>query len=150
MALVAVVCHEVYPFSLTALLANVHCKELLALFKVSDIWYTNNTGPSLKRLSSCCGSHGDPVAMVPHNQSLHALKQIIDRIDVGGGQLKALMWAWVVAELVSQGFHRDHQTQARGWLCIPHPTGASSPGEEGTVLLLRQLAKSQLSHCRQR
>lgn len=47
----------------------------------------------------------------------------------------------MVAELVSQGFHRDHQTQARGRLSIPHPTGASSPGEEGIVLLLRQLAK---------
>ncbi|KAL6036659.1 hypothetical protein STEG23_005377 [Scotinomys teguina] len=35
-------------------------------------------------------SHGDPVAMVPQDWSLHALQQVIDGVDVGECQLKAL------------------------------------------------------------
>ena len=51
-ALGAVSCHAVYPFVQTALLANVHCNELLVWFKASGFWYTINTRPSLKLLSA--------------------------------------------------------------------------------------------------
>lgn len=48
-------------------------------------------------------NHGDPVAMVLQDQSL-LLKQVIDGVNVGVGQLKALDLDWVVAELVILGF----------------------------------------------
>lgn len=37
-ALGAVVCHTVYPFAHLALLANVHCNDLLVRFKTSGLW----------------------------------------------------------------------------------------------------------------
>lgn len=33
-------------------------------------------------------------------------QQFVDRVDVGVGQLKVLIWVWVVAELVSLGLRQ--------------------------------------------
>lgn len=34
--------------------------------------------------------HGDPVAMVPQDWFLHTFQQVIDEVDIGADQLKAL------------------------------------------------------------
>ena len=88
MALGAAVCHTVDPLVQTIFLANAHCNELLVWFRASGFWYTINTGPSLKLLLVAL-SHGDPVTVVPQDQSLHVLQQITDGVDVGVSQVKA-------------------------------------------------------------
>lgn len=40
-------CPTVYPFVYTSLLANVHCKDLLAWYEDSSFCYSADTGTSL-------------------------------------------------------------------------------------------------------
>lgn len=89
--------HTQGPFIQTALLANVHCHELAFWFKASGFWNTIITG------SCCYPSHGDPLALVPHDQFLHALQQVIDGVEWANS--KHWMGPWVVAELVSASLH---------------------------------------------
>jgi len=73
------------------LLANVCCNKSLVWFKASGFCYTINTGSSLGPLSH--------ILFLPciieilqfwSAGTFHALQQLIDRVDVGVGQLKAL------------------------------------------------------------
>lgn len=48
-------------------------------------------------------SLGDLVSIVPQDQSLHKLQQVLDGFGVWVGQPKACLWARVVTSLVSQG-----------------------------------------------
>ena len=41
--------------------------------------------------------------MVPQDQSLHTLQQVIDEVDLGSSKPRPRMWAWVTAESVSSG-----------------------------------------------
>lgn len=53
-------------------------------------------------------SHGDPVAVIPQDQSLlHALQQVIEGQILGWANPR--MWVWVSAELVGLG-HWDHRS----------------------------------------
>ena len=45
------VCHRVYSFVHTVLIANVHCNEILVCFEASGVCYTINTGSSWRLLS---------------------------------------------------------------------------------------------------
>lgn len=83
-----------YPFAQTALLANVHC---MVWFKTTASAMLTSATPStldphrnFSQVSCCCPSHGDPVALVLQNRSLHALQPIIDGVDDGVGQFKTL------------------------------------------------------------
>ena len=48
-------------------------------------------------------SLGDSGDIVPQDQSLHKLQQVLDGVDVRVGQPKALLWDWVIAEQVNLG-----------------------------------------------
>ena len=50
LALEASVCHTVYPFTQTALFANVHCSESLVWFKASGFCHTISTGHLMRLL----------------------------------------------------------------------------------------------------
>ena len=77
----------------TFLLANVHCNELLVCFEADGFCYAVYTGFSQDFLldslfDALC--HGDAAALDLQNQPFHPLQQIIDVVDVGVDQLKAL------------------------------------------------------------
>lgn len=75
--------HSVPFCSIIALLANVHCSESLVWFKAFGFWYTITKAP-LGSLAATL-SHGDPV-VIPQDQPLHKLQQVLDRVDVRVGQ----------------------------------------------------------------
>lgn len=61
---------------------------------------------------------------VPQDQSLQELQKVLDGVDVGVGQPRALLWAWVILELVSPGC----------WGCSPQASRVgSSPKPMPTV-----------------
>jgi len=73
-----------------SLLANVHCNESLVWFEVSSFYqYWIVTGAPLRYpVFALC--HGGPSALDLQDWPFHTLQQIIDGVDIGVGQLKAL------------------------------------------------------------
>ena len=55
----------------------------------------------------------DLVGIIPQDQSLQELLQVLGEVDARVGQPQAWLWAWVVAKLISPG-HWSHPPQARG------------------------------------
>lgn len=86
-------CVTQYHFIQKGLLANVLAVNYWPCSSTLSIPHSNSSQ------ISCY--HGDPVAMVPEDQSLHVLQQAIHGIDVGVGQLKTLDVGLGVAELVN-------------------------------------------------
>ena len=88
-------CHIVYPFVPSGLLANVHCSESLVWFKASGFWCTIIPGSSPEFLWEILFSStlclGDPEAIIPQDQSIHQLLQVLDGVDARVGQPKP--WA---------------------------------------------------------
>lgn len=73
----AVVCHTLYLFAHTALLAHVHCHESLVWLEASGFCYTISTALSLTEtpfpylvITQC---HGEATALDLQNQPLHVL-----------------------------------------------------------------------------
>ena len=65
-------------------------------------------------------SHGDPAAMILQDQSLNVPQQVIEKLDVGVGQLKPWLCALMVAELVSLG-PWNHPLRQRVEPAFQHP-----------------------------
>lgn len=81
MVFVASVCHVVYPFAQTHLLANVYCDEsglgpLVLLHH--QYWTPVETCLSYLVVAQ---SHGHPAGMVPQDWPLHALWQLLDGVN---------------------------------------------------------------------
>lgn len=92
-SLVATVCHAVYSFFQTTCIANCIVMSWIFWFKASDFLYTIQYLTLIKSPLLCpvvVLSHGDSVAMFLQEWSLYMLQQVIDEIDVGACQLKAL------------------------------------------------------------
>lgn len=52
--------------------------------------------------------------MILQDRSIHVIQQVTDGLDVGECQLKALMCAWVEAELISHsGWNHHSQVRSR-------------------------------------
>lgn len=122
-ALGAAWCHSVSSFVQTAFLAHVHCNVLLVRFKASGLQHTINIGtprnsPDILLSPQSCRPSGHGSA----GQYFHALQQVIDGVDAGVHQLKALdvyvggCWAgqFGLLGLLPSGEGWDHLSQLRG------------------------------------
>ena len=59
--------------------------------------------PSLDPHRNSSGSLGDLAGLVPLDQFLYQLQQVLDGVDARASQSKAQLWAWMGAKLVSLG-----------------------------------------------
>lgn len=94
------VCHSVWPFVYTSLLANVQGSETLVCFEASDFCYSIHTGTSL-RYPVVARSHGDPAALDLQDWLFYVLQQIIYGVELEWANSKPCTGAWETAELVS-------------------------------------------------
>jgi hypothetical protein len=124
------VCHSVYPFVYTSLLANIHCNESMVWFVASGFCYTINTGSSpgllLDILLPPCVM--EILQLWICNTGPFTYSSII---DIGWANTKPWTWAWVVSELVSPPAlpHPHHQGKLSSTAPARSPNPAASKGQ---------------------
>lgn len=85
-------CHTLYVFAQTSLLAKVHCNELLVWFEASGFCYTTNLDAhqDSSRISCGCPELWRSRGYGPTELAPSQLQELIDWVTVGLEQLQVL------------------------------------------------------------